>query len=166
MGHTTARVWVFDRVAKWRNFSCHFAKKVLHQVILKIIGKITGIICGGVSFQNIIGRWLDSSNCLKGTLLKRFSWEFSKTSKTAVSLNIPWKTYEVIFYKRLVSKRNPVTSIKCRHRPFSGKRPTIWELSQETSSLEFVFAEIGLRIHYMCFSGYFQSFRCSYFKTS
>ena len=50
--------------------------------------------------------------------------------------------YKVIFHKHLVLRCNPVTSMKCRHRPFTGKLPTISEHSKETFSLEPV-AEAG-----------------------
>ena len=50
--------------------------------------------------------------------------------------------YKVIFYRQLVLRCNPVTSMKWRHRPFSGKLRTISEHSKETFSLEPA-AEVG-----------------------
>ena len=51
---------------------------------LKIPGILTGNICNGVSFQDSYG-WcrLESSNYLKGTLLKTFILVFLETFKAA-----------------------------------------------------------------------------------
>ena len=114
------------------------------QAILRILKKVTENICGRVTFKysykrRVIGHF----ELLKSSTTKSFSEEFSKTFKTEVFLDISWKMHEVVFYKRLVSRSNPVTSIKWRHRAFSGKRSTIWEHSKKKFSLEYVFAEVG-----------------------
>ena len=65
--------------------------------------------------------WCWRSNCLIDKI-----WALSDSfvvvvQITAVFLNIPWKMYEMIFYKRLVSRNIPVIPIKWRHRPFFWK---------------------------------------------
>ena len=48
-----------------------------HPTISKILGALTGNFCNGVSFMMVMVGGLNKSNCLKGTLLKTFFWEFS-----------------------------------------------------------------------------------------
>lgn len=49
-------------------------------VIFKILAKLTGNFCGGVSFQYVIVDRLDCSNCLIETRLKLFYGNFPKLS--------------------------------------------------------------------------------------
>ena len=48
-----------------------------HPTISKIFGTLTENFCNGVSFSMVTAGELNKSNCLKGTLLKTFFWEFS-----------------------------------------------------------------------------------------
>ena len=69
--------------------------------------KITGNVYNVQSaFSIVVGGWLDSSNYLKVSLLKDFPWNFPKLSKHL------WKMYEVIFYKRLVSRSTIILSLQ------------------------------------------------------
>ena len=143
LGHTNARVRVFDRVAKWRNFSCHFAKKWFHHTLsgqfLKLSQNHGKRLQCAVSFQYSC-RWvIGQLELLKSIATKRFSLEFSKTFKT--SLKNVWSDFlQALSFKKY---NNPVTSIKWRHIPFPGKLSTISEYSKETFSLESVFTEVG-----------------------
>ena len=65
-----------------------------HPTISKILGTLTGNFSSGVSFSTIIG----GRNCLKGTLLKTFSLEFSKTFKTSFCQH-PLKMCDVMFFR-------------------------------------------------------------------
>ena len=70
---------------------------------------------------------MDSPNCVKVTLIKRFSWEFSKAFKT--------------FYFT-----NPIALVKGLHcRPLSYKLPTILEHSKETWSWSWSQKNSGLQ---------------------
>ena len=52
--------------------------------ILKILRLLTGNLCGGACFQNIVvGGTMDNVNCYKGALLETFFWDFSETFETA-----------------------------------------------------------------------------------
>ena len=132
-GHINAAVKVFHRVAKWRNFSCHFAKS-------DSTTRSPGNFENALKNQGKYFRWSQF-------LVFSYRWvvgqfELLKRSTTKeVFLGIfqnfrTWRTYEVTFYKTLISRSNPVISVKWRHRPFSYKLPTF---SEENISLRVCF---------------------------
>ena len=68
-----------------------------HPAISKILGPLTGNFSSGVSFSTIRGGRIEHVELLKGTLLKTFFWEFSKTFKTSFCQH-PLKMCDVIFF--------------------------------------------------------------------
>ena len=87
---------------------------------------------------------MDSSIGLKGPLMKMFIP--TKTFKTAVFRNKPWKMYEVICFRSLyIVESNSVTFIKQHHyRPLPDKFPNIYfRIFRGDIFFGIVFAEVG-----------------------
>ena len=82
----------------------HFTKRVpaqtLCQQFSKISGKLARNIAVEAAFRIFMERRQESSNCLKGTLLKTLFQDFTEIFKTTVFLNSPWKMHEARFCQK------------------------------------------------------------------
>ena len=102
MKNINARVIVFSRIAKWRNFSCYFTKKFFH-----FSAQSQKTFPVESVFSLVVGKWIGQLELLKRNANKDVSSDFSKSFQT--------------FYFT-----NPVALVKkLRYRPLSCKFPII-----------------------------------------